>query len=234
MSALVSVIIATHNRFDHLVRAIESVRAQTYKPVEIIVVDDASTDEQYKNPSFQDVTYIRLLKGTKEMFGFPCPGYVRSVGMRKASGTYLAFLDDDDIWLPTKLELQLSAMQRTGCRMSTTDAYADYEIYNPSKQYHKFYSEIDFEELQFIHRRQGSSALDTGFPEVWDRQFVETHNCCMTSSVVLHRSIVDTIGTMPTVPIGQEDWSYWKRALQHTNSVFIREPCVYYTRRRSL
>lgn len=235
MSEKVSVIIATHNRFDHLQRAIASVKCQTYPHVEIIVINDGSTDERYTDPSFgESVVYIKLPQSTRDMFGFPCPGYTRTIGMKRATGSYIAFLDDDDIWLPNKLERQLNAMQRTGCRMSTTDAYADYEVYNPENhiKYRRFYSDIDFAELQSIHRSKGSSSLDNGFPERWDRNFVETHNCCMTSSVVLHRSIMDTIGTMESVPIGREDWSYWKRALMHTDSVFIPEACVYYTRRR--
>ena len=55
----------------------------------------------------------------------------------------------------------------------------------------------------------------------------------MTSSVIIHKSIIEKNGYMHSVYIGQEDWSYWKRVLDHTNSVFIRQACVYYTRRRS-
>jgi glycosyltransferase involved in cell wall biosynthesis len=233
MSAKVSVIIATYNRYSHLLNAINSVRNQTYKNVEIIVVNDGSTQTEYSNLLGNNIIQINLPENTRMMFGYPCPGYSRTQGMRIATGEYIAFLDDDDIWLPNKLELQLEAMNKTGCLMSTTDSYADYEIYNPEKQYKRFYSEIDFEELQQIHRRQGSSLLDNGFPEIWNKNFVELHNCCMTSTVIIHKSIIEKTGYMANVYIGQEDWSYWKRVLCHTDSVFIKQACVYYTRRRS-
>jgi glycosyltransferase involved in cell wall biosynthesis len=229
----VSVIIASYNRYSHLLNAINSVRNQTYKNVEIIVVNDGSTELGYSNFLGDDIIRINLPENTRKMFGFPCPGYSRTQGMKVATGEYIAFLDDDDIWLPNKLEIQIKAMNETGCLMSTTDAYADYEIYNPKKSYRKFYSEIDFQELQQIHKYQGSNMLDIEFPEIWNKRFVELHNCCMTSSVIIHKSIIEKIGYMQSVYIGQEDWSYWKRVLDHTNSVFIRQACVYYTRRRS-
>lgn len=232
MTYKVSVIIATYNRYSHLLNAVKSVRSQTHKNVEIIIVNDGSTHPEYSS-TIEDVIQINLVENTRKMFGYPCPGYSRTQGMKVATGDYIAFLDDDDIWLPNKLELQLEAMNKSGCLMSTTDSYAEYGIYNPEKIYKKFYSEIDFAELQQIHRRQGSTMLDNGFPEIWNKRFVELHNCCMTSSVLLHKSIIEKIGYMQSVPIGQEDWSYWKRVLDHTNSVFIRDACVYYTRRRS-
>jgi glycosyltransferase involved in cell wall biosynthesis len=229
----VSVIIATYNRYSHLLNAINSVRGQTYKNVEIIVVNDGSSQSEYSNFLGDDILLINLPENTRKMFGFPCPGYSRTRGIKVASGEYIAFLDDDDIWLPNKLELQLEAMNKTGCLMSTTDAYWDYGIYNPEKQYKRFYSDIDFDQLQQIHKRQESTMLDNGFPEIWNRKFVELHNCCMTSSVLIHKSIIDKIGYMENLYIGQEDWSYWKRALSHTDSVFISQACVYYTRRVS-
>ena len=146
----VSVIIESYNRYSHLLNAINSVRNQTYKNVEIIVVNDGSTELGYSNFLGDDIIRINLPENTRKMFGFPCPGYSRTQGMKVATGEYIAFLDDDDIWLPNKLEVQLGAMNKTGCLMSTTDAYADYEIYNPEKSYRKFYSEIDFQELQQI------------------------------------------------------------------------------------
>jgi glycosyltransferase involved in cell wall biosynthesis len=233
MDTKVSVIIASYNRYSYLLNAINSVRNQSHKDIEIIVINDGSTQPEYSNFLGDDVIQINLPENTKKVFGFPCPGYSRAQGMKIATGEYIAFLDDDDVWLPNKLELQLEAMNKYGHLMSTTEAYADYEIYNPQKSYRKFYSEIDFELLQQIHRYQGSDMLDNGFPEIWNKRFAELHNCCMTSSVVIHKSIVEKIGYMQSIPIGQEDWSYWKRVLDHTNSVFIREPCVYYTRRLS-
>src|SRR3989344_1105613 len=80
---MVSVIIPTRNRPELLKRAVASVHAQTYKDIELIVIED--TDG----------------KGG---------GWARNQGIAKASGQYVAFLDDDDEWLPNKLEIQMKAL----------------------------------------------------------------------------------------------------------------------------
>ena len=103
---LISIIIPTYNRFNFLLRALESVKNQTYKNIEIIIINDKSDDENYYSYDFKPARIIHLEKNTKEMFGKPSAGYVRSIGMQNATGQYLAFLDDDDYWMPEKLEKQ--------------------------------------------------------------------------------------------------------------------------------
>lgn len=100
----VSVIIPTYNRAHLVGRAIESVLNQTYQNFEIIVVDDGSTDnteEVVKNFNNKVIRYIRH----KENRG---GGAARNTGIKEAEGNYIAFLDDDDEWLPEKLEKQIS------------------------------------------------------------------------------------------------------------------------------
>jgi glycosyltransferase involved in cell wall biosynthesis len=100
---LVSVIIPTYNRPDYLKKAIQTVLNQTYDNLEIIIVDDASTtDTMNVINSFNDerIIYIRNDKQS----GAPVS---RNNGIKKANGTCIAFLDDDDEWEPTKLEKQL-------------------------------------------------------------------------------------------------------------------------------
>ena len=114
---LVSVIIPTYNRFSLLRAAVQSVMEQTYSKIggdiEIIIVNDASTDAEYYRERIFGVSMVHLKTNTRDMFGFPCAGYVRNVGASIATGDYLAFLDDDDVWLPKKLELQMEAMLHT-------------------------------------------------------------------------------------------------------------------------
>ena len=101
---LVSVVITTKNRKDLLLRAIESVKTQTYSNIEVIVVDDASTDgtkdicERYDG-----ITYIYI--SSDESKG---GNYARNVGIKQSKGVYIAFLDDDDYWDSSKIEKQLS------------------------------------------------------------------------------------------------------------------------------
>lgn len=103
---LVSVVIPTRNRSSLLLRAINSVRNQTYTNLEIIVVDDASDDDtEFVVRAVGDprIRYIRhhLQKGASA---------ARNTGIREATGVFIAFLDDDDEWLPVKTEIQLAAI----------------------------------------------------------------------------------------------------------------------------
>lgn len=105
---LVSVIIPTRNRSALLVRAVKSVAMQTYNNWEIIIVDDASTDDTEKAVSGLlkgKIKYIRL----NERAGGAA---ARNLGIKDAKGDYIAFLDDDDEWLPVKLEKQINQFSK--------------------------------------------------------------------------------------------------------------------------
>jgi glycosyltransferase involved in cell wall biosynthesis len=100
---LVSVVIPTYNRFKYVLRAIESINSQTYikngGSIEIILVNDRSTDQDYYEHSFDsNVSVVHLDKNTRQIFGFACAGYVRTIGINHSKGKYIAFLDDDDWW----------------------------------------------------------------------------------------------------------------------------------------
>lgn len=104
-SPLVTVVIPTCNRPDLLRRAIESVRRQTFQDYEIIVVIDGSDPpsaaaiEEIYEPKLRYLELIQRVGGSE----------ARNVGVRAANGRWIALLDDDDEWLPRKLELQLAA-----------------------------------------------------------------------------------------------------------------------------
>ena len=111
-AALVSAIITTHNRCDLLVRAIESVLSQTYSEMECIVVDDASEDETPEICKRYPVIYIQIPK--EESRG---GNYARNLGIKASKGEYCAFLDDDDYWLPTKIEKQVDLIEKKECEL---------------------------------------------------------------------------------------------------------------------
>ena len=106
----VSAIITTHNRCELLKKAIESVLNQTYKGIECIVVDDNSMDNTQIVCSHYPVRYIYISK--EDSHG---GNYARNVGIKTAKGEYVAFLDDDDVWLPNKIEKQLALLQEKKC-----------------------------------------------------------------------------------------------------------------------
>lgn len=107
--ASVSVVIAAYNRPDYLQAAIESVLRQTCKPCEIIVADDHSPVDLAPviNAFNVPIQHLRMPRNSGA-------NRARNAGIRAARGHYIAFLDDDDIWHPHKLERQLAYLQRSG------------------------------------------------------------------------------------------------------------------------
>ncbi len=105
MGELVSVIITTCNRNScYIERALKSVMAQTYENIEIIVVDDNRADYSIKETIKQTIKGIcpqAVYCSHNKNLGAPA---ARNTGIRIAKGDYIAFLDDDDEWLPDKVE----------------------------------------------------------------------------------------------------------------------------------
>jgi len=219
----VSVIIPTYNRFKYLLNAIQSIKAQTYKNVEIIVINDCSTQPEYYNHDW-NVTIIHLKQNSKEIMGFACAAFVRNAGIEVATGKYIAFCDDDDIWFSNKLELQIAAMLKTGCKMSSTEGIIGNGAYDRKKSYSKYNSECFYNTLLPIYARHGY----TLFPDVWTFKFIKIHNCVICSSVVIEKELLNSIGNMKCVSNGKEDYDCWLKALMHTNSVYIKDVCFYY------
>ena len=121
---LASVIIPTYNRAAYISKALDSVWAQTYRPIEVVIVDDGSIDhtkqiidywiEKHTTSNFHCV-YIQ-----QKNSGAPV---ARNTGMKEATGRFLQFLDSDDYLMPEKLELQISKMQEEKTGICICDYY---------------------------------------------------------------------------------------------------------------
>jgi glycosyltransferase involved in cell wall biosynthesis len=119
MNALVSVIVPTYKRASVVTRAIDSVIAQVYRPIELIVVNDGSPDHTAEvlagvEPRVRKAGLIP--KFINKANGGAASA--RNTGLRAIAGDYFAFLDDDDIWMPEKLARQLAAIEKTGASAS--------------------------------------------------------------------------------------------------------------------
>ena len=105
---LVSVILPVYNGEDFIEECLESIYKQTYKPLEVIIIDDGSTDRTSeileKHPGRKKVIHQQN-RGVSN---------ARNVGIGQAAGEFIAFTDYDDLWLPEKIEKQVNLMQNNG------------------------------------------------------------------------------------------------------------------------
>lgn len=132
MKATVSVIIPTYNRAKILERAIRSVLSQTYRDFEIIIIDDASTDNTLKMVEekfikefgLETIRYVRNDRRRERSFS-------RNRGLELVRGEYIALLDDDDIWLPQHLEQAVYFLEENrdvGCVFSNFIMIPEFDI----------------------------------------------------------------------------------------------------------
>ena len=117
MNDLVSIIMPSYNAEKYIKSAIHSILRQTYASWELIIVDDCSRDNTVDIIRNFDDSRIRLFKNKKNSGA----AISRNKALREAKGKYIAFLDSDDIWAPTKLEEQLAFMKKKGYAFTYTD-----------------------------------------------------------------------------------------------------------------
>jgi glycosyltransferase involved in cell wall biosynthesis len=137
----VSVVIPTYNRAQQAAAALESVLAQTYSELEVIVVDDGSTDG---TPEIIRKLVSRQADDGKSTRYFlqanQGPSVARNKGIEQARGEWIAFLDSDDVWLPEKLESQVQALQqfKGECGGCFTDARLVNDLGMDANSFHSF------------------------------------------------------------------------------------------------
>lgn len=156
----VSVIIATYQRNEPLRRAIVSVKNQTYPDVEIIVVDD-NADQKWNAVvenvvnSFDGITYIKNEQNCGS-------AKTRNIGIFAATGEYITFLDDDDEYLPAKIEKQLEVMIAELSDFSLTDLnlYNEDGSFNSTRQ-RDYLKSMEAENLLCYHLKYHMTGTDT-------------------------------------------------------------------------
>jgi glycosyltransferase involved in cell wall biosynthesis len=164
---------------------------------------------------------INQIKNSKVKFGHGCVGYNRNEAVKKATGEYLAFLDDDDYWLPHKLDLQVSEMLKQNFEFCCTDGLYGRGTYNSEKNYPKYNREYHW---KFLSNELG---FKDDFPDVWDLNLINRWNLIINSSVVMKKSLYEKAGGMPYKRRGQ-DYECWKNCLQFADVLYIKTPCMYY------
>jgi glycosyltransferase involved in cell wall biosynthesis len=225
---LVSVIIPTFNRFDSLQRAVNSVLNQHWQSLEILVVNDCSPDHRYNSlNNHGKVRYVHLESNSRELFGYPSAGHVRSQGIQRAKGEFIAFLDDDDEWLPWKLTRQMRILTKQGTNACCTEGLFGEAPFNSEICYPLYNANVYKTELRT--RLSDYHVLQHGhLPSKFSIDLFNAHNCAITSSVIIRREILDLAGGMRSLPNGEEDWDCWKRVAQLGPFSYENFPCVFY------
>lgn len=197
MNDLISVVIPTYNRKDKLPACIQSVLAQTYTNIEVIVVDDASTDgtqHLFDAPGDPRVHYVRY-----EQNRGAC--YARNLGAQRARGSVLAFQDSDDLWHPDKLQKQYDLLTATGadlcyCGMNRVAA-------NGSSFYYP------------VHAPHPGRALEDFLAE----------NRASTQTMLMHRAVWEAVRFDEGIRRYQ-DWDFAIRAAARFRLVYLPEALV--------
>lgn len=212
MKAKVSVIMTCYNEGHFVPEAVASIEAQTWvhRVVEIIVVDDGSKDDSVQMlKSFAAMhPLVRIV--SQENKGLPA---ARNVAIRQARGDYIAILDADDLWLPEKLEKQLTVLDENS---SIGVSYTDF-----------FYGLLESPEFR---ERVRCRSLRPGEPNNLENYFVDDAPM-IPSTLVLRRSAIERVGTFDEHFRHGEDNEMCIRLLEAVEPSHVPEPLLIKRRR---
>jgi glycosyltransferase involved in cell wall biosynthesis len=202
---LVSVVIPTYNRADLVSEALQSALQQTYPNIEIIVVDDGSTDNTCEIlQKFGDAIIVLRQENTG-------PAAARNRGIEAAHGELVAFLDSDDLWLPTKLARQVDLLERCsesvcGCLSNIMMRWKDRNV-----------SAFDMSWL-YPECREG---LWTNADEILATRFV-----LFNQAIMIRRKVLERIGCFDDRLRLLEDYDIAFRLSLEGSWAYIADPLV--------
>lgn len=197
----VSIVIPTYNRLHQTSRAIDSCLVQSHSKIQIIVVDDGGNPSEFNELKSQYTEEPKVAFYSIQHTGHP--GKVRNVGIQNSTGSWVAFLDSDDVWEPQKLEKQLAAARITNARAICANAFKGVsEALLLSERKSKFYSIND----------------------------LLSENYIITSSVLITRDLLEEIGGTvdKSNAVGTEDYATWLRVSAKVDWLYLSEGLVRY------
>ncbi len=197
---LVSVVIPTHNRPDFLKKTLQSIIDQTYSHMEIIVVSNGVNKDNEniaKNLNDQRIVYV-------DQANSGGPASPRNHGIRMAKGKYVAFCDDDDLWMPEKIEKQVNALEKNlECGLC--------------------YSKM----LRFDGQKQWANTHEEGAANLQSLLYVNT---VPISSVLIRKSLLERFGSFSESDrVGSsEDYEFLLRYATSTKFYFLDQYLIKY------
>ena len=203
---LVSVVIPTYKRSETLLRAVDSALGQTWKNLEVLVVDDNNPEDEYSLETRTRVAGIadprvRLVTQEKHVNG----NVARNAGIRAAAGEYVAFLDDDDIWYPEKIEKQMRRLrEEPGAGLCYTGSRAVYV--NDGVAY------------PILPKQEGDLS----------RTILKGNCIGTTSTVVVRRELLEKVGGFDPEMPALQDFDLWIRLCRETRVAAVKTPQIDY------
>lgn len=199
---LISVVIPTYNRKEKTLRAINSVIEQNIDDIEIIVVNDGSSDDTLEFLNSKNLP-IKII--SKENGGVSS---ARNAGIDNSVGEYIAFLDSDDTWLPNKLKKQIEFFESNpSVCLVYTDQYLNIDGAN-------------LDQTRFQRNKPNKKMLLPGFVD-----YTPIH----TSTVLIKKETLNHVGKFSEELEVHEDSELWNRISDHCDFGYVEEPLsVYY------
>lgn len=207
---LVSVILPTYNCAAFLAQAVESILAQSYRPLEVIAIDDGSSDGT-----------LELLHG----FGEPVrvfaqanagPAAARNRAVAEARGEYLAFLDGDDLWLPGHTEALVACATAPG---ATPVVYGNWQVWLPR-------ADGSYPPLDPPATVDDAELDPSGSGWIYTRMLFDSMIHIIGSLV--HRSVFDAVGGFDTTLRTGSDYDFWLKVTRRFQVTKLRRPVAVY------
>ncbi len=192
----VSVIVPTYNRPGFLARALVSIKAQTFNDYEVIVINDGGESVSELVSLFTRTRLITHING----MGLPA---ARNSGIESARGKYIAYLDDDDMWLPQHLEKLVTYRSATSCQLVYSDTY--------------FW--IDERKFELLLSEEHS------------KQALLGQNMTPCCSVLHDRVLFEMAGNFDESLEAHEDYDMWLRMSQYTDFAHLAQVTALYSKR---
>lgn len=207
---LVTAIITTYKRdWKYVYRAISSVREQTYPNIEIIVVDDNFNGSSYSQDIREHIEKENLKVRYIKQNGNKGACVARNLGLWNANGYFVAYLDDDDEWLPEKIEKQVEAFKEENddsIGMVSCDGYKIDENYTPSRK--RSYNIFGKSQVPRI----------ITFKNLLKGDYVGT-----TSQPLIVTDVIRSVGGFNEKFPARQDYEMWLRIAQSKNILSIKE-----------
>jgi glycosyltransferase involved in cell wall biosynthesis len=209
----VSVVIPTYNRGRSIVDAITSVLTQRHADLELIVVDDGSTDDTASRVAAIHDRRLRYVRGEHEGVSA-----ARNLGVKRAGGALLAFLDSDDLWRPDKLASEVAVLTH---HPAVDVVFSDLEKRDGDRVYASFMRET----AVFSRRLRGGSHPDPLVLEAREMQLCLLEEVPVKpSALVVRREAFERVGGFDEAWTSSEDWEFLLRLARHHRFAYLDRP----------